>query len=288
MKILIDKMTNGVKGYNMPLTPLVIGIEVIDGFNMYKSISIEDGLVQRANSDGHKLYKDNVIIDEETGLESCDEVIEEIKVISYEEKEFIYKVIKEIEGAHEPNEDVDVFEDGVTELVQYEALKTMVQVPKETIKLDPAMETHYKSKHINFKTDPQEFDAIEVLTEVYQELLDDSELDYLLADVFLSEDEIYFKSSSHSANTGPGFVQLLPGGQCKLKQTVLDVPSKYFEVIQLDSDLDVEIQLAGRAFVDNVLELDEAISSCTIKFINQSDKSKVIRSYTIGYREDAC
>lgn len=265
MKILIDKATQRVTGHNESVTPFCIGIDVVDTFNISKVIQVQAGFKHKVNDHEQLLYKDNIIIDELSGDESYDEVFTKEKVITFNEVPRLYKSVDE-----EGNE-TDI--------------NTVEKVPVEVEQLDPVMIPNMINKVVTLVGNPTEFTAEEILIEIYQGILDETEMDYILADVFLSEDDIDLESPSHAANTGPGLVQLLPGGQCKLKQTNLACASKSFRLIELDADDGIEVYIAGKKFENGFLALTSEIESCTIKFINTTDKPKQIHSFAIVYQE---
>lgn len=278
MKILINKNSNIVKGHNIVPSPFYIVIEVPDGFNLTKVVDVEDGIKQKINELGELLFKDDILVDEETGIETFTEVIDQKKVISFEEKEFEYKspIYENVEDSEGEIQSV------LKEIVKW---TQKADVPTGYIELDPVMIPAFKKKMISILSDPNYFTADEVLENLYQDLLDETELDGILADVFLSEDDIDLDSKAHAADTGPGFVQLLPGGQCKLKQTNIEASAKYFKIIEFRADPGVEIYLAGKKFENGIIELSDPIESGTIKFVNTTGERKNIYSYAIGYQE---
>lgn len=264
MKIFINKKTDIIEGVDIKSTPFNMSINAPEKYNIFKVIQVENGNIHKINQLGQLLFKDNIIVDEFSGEETFSEVTEKIKVLSYEDKVFKYNVM----------------DDGN----QKEILQTS-SVPNEWIELEPIMIPNLVSKSISLLDFPEEFSAEEVLTEIYQKLLDETELDGILADIFLSENDIDLSSNTHAAHTGPGFVQLLPGGQCKLKQTDIEASAKYFKIIEFKADEGVEIYLAGKKFENSILELNDPIESSTIKFVNTTNKLKNVYSYAIGYQE---
>ncbi|MBO8161168.1 MAG: hypothetical protein H0Z24_05980 [Thermosipho sp. (in: Bacteria)] len=234
---------------------------------------------QKLSVNGNPLYwKDIIEVEEQVIEDGYEEVPYEREVLEWETKEetITYTVPKE-EIDPETGETITVYE-------EVQETKT-VQVPKKYGEpYEPVMIDNLVTKTVTLKERPKEFTLEEVLIEKYKGLLEKELLaDYILADCFLNEQDLDLTDPNHSANTGLALVQLLPYGQCKTKSITLEVPAKEFYLIEFDADEGVEIYLAGKKFTDNKVILTDNISTCTIKFVNTTDKPKMIRSYAIGY-----
>lgn len=198
MKILIDRFTNQVVGFNRLATPLEFEINVDDGFTLSKTI-------------------------------------------------------EEITGYTEPTEEG--------------------QEP------EPIAE----QKTVALETSPESFSISEVLGVKYKNVLEASQCDHIIADIFLDESDLDLASPSHSANTGVGILMLLPNGQAKTKSIALEVPAFIFTLLEFDADPDVEIYVAGKIFTNGQAILTEPVQTCTIKFVNTTDKPKQVKAYAVGY-----
>lgn len=135
---------------------------------------------------------------------------------------------------------------------------------------------------VSFQQNAILFTLQEVLQAKYQDILDNSNYDYIIADMFLNEDDLDLTDINHSANTGVALVQLLPQGQVKTKDINLEVPSKDFELLEgvLEG---VDIYINDVKFINNKLSLVEDVGSVVIKFINTTDKFVNLKSYAIAY-----
>lgn len=264
MNIAVDRLTNEVKGLNVAPTPLYVTVEVAEDFDLTKTvttINYENPLVHKEDEQGRKLYKDNV---SEDGL-VFDEVHYEDgkKPVKFEEKEVTNKWTEE-DGQE------------YTEIV-------IVQVPVEFEELEPVMVDNYTTQTVSIKTHPQEFTLEEVLQEKYTKVLESSQKDYILADMFLNEDDIDLEDENHSANTGASILELLPQGQAKTKTIALQAQATEFELLEFKCPDGVEVYLSGKKFVNGKLTLTSPVSNCTIKFVNTTDKKITVNSYAIGY-----
>lgn len=157
------------------------------------------------------------------------------------------------------------------------------RVESERLNFDRAKEPNMISVSVNISEKPEVFTVEDVINLKYQGVLEKSLKDYIIADMFLNENDIDFTNPDHSANTGISLLQLLPNGQAKTKPINLSVPSQSFEILECEAAEGVDIYLAGKKFVDGKLELSSPISNCDIKFINNTNKPIDIKSYAIGY-----
>lgn len=138
-------------------------------------------------------------------------------------------------------------------------------------------------KVITFKDNPTEFTVEEIIQAKYQSMLDNSQKDYILADTFLTEEDLDITDINHKANTGVGFIELQPLGQCKAKTITLEIPAKDFKILEFIADEGIEVYLEEQKFTGGSLALSNEVSSCTIKFINTTNKPKQVKSYAICY-----
>jgi hypothetical protein len=265
LKILINRQTDKVVGVNIPPTPFTIALEIPDDLQVTKVVEYQDGTKHKKNDQDQPLYKDNVVVDPETQEETYDEVTEKSKAVEWEDKDIVEK---------------HVGDDGtITEVDR------VIQVPTKFEELDPVIVPNMLHKSVRLKEEPTEFTLDEILNAKYLEVLNQTEMDYILADIFLSEDDIDLKDESHKANTGKAIVQILPQGQVKTKNIQLASATDTFKLLELNVDDGIEIYIAGKKFVDGIVDLSTPIESCTIKFLNTTDKPKMAFSYAIGYKE---
>ncbi len=136
---------------------------------------------------------------------------------------------------------------------------------------------------ITLETKPEVFTLEEVIEAKYKDMLNNSSCDFVMADMFIDESDLDLNDVNNSANTGVGILQLLPKGQAKTKSTDLETATTNFTLLEFDADPGVEIYVAGKLFTDRRVDLTTQVNSCTIKFVNTTDKPKMIRAYAIGY-----
>ena len=255
MKIYIDRTTERVV-----LQPsfCTYEIEVSDDFNITKTIAVAEGEKQKTNYLGQLLYKTN---EQEAGI--FDETIEAKTVTKTEEKQT-------------PNTYYD--EDGAehTEIIT-------VNEPIEWIDNAPVMIPNVVEKVISFNQCASEFTALEVIQAKYQSVLDNSACDYILADMFLNEDDVDVTDVLHSANTGVGVLQLLPQGQAKTKPLQLETAAATFQLLDFTADDGVTIYIDDVQFNGTTLALPAAVDTVVVTFKNNTDKLRSVRNYAIGY-----
>ena len=268
MNIYINRITNKVRNIDNATSQanLTYIITVPEDFETSKTIQIQDGKVQKVNSNGELLYYvlKEVTTESESYLQPIKEETTESRTITkMEQREVINKW---------------------TDDKGIEQSKTViVDVPVEWVENQKIIIPNMVDKYITFKDSPQEFTVDEIIETKFKNLLEQSNDDHILADMFLNEDDIDLSDSKHSANTGVALMQLLGKGQAKTKTIKLDVPAKSFKLLEFISDDGVDIYLDDTKFVDGKVDLDTVISDCTIKFVNTTDKFKVVNSYAIGY-----
>ncbi len=266
MNILIDKTTNKVAGVNSPANPFQISIDVPEDFTLGKTIQEVSEVQpekQKTNDQGQLLYKGNVIVDAE-GNETYDEVTEAKKATEWEERQVTNKWVDE-EG------------------VKHSETVT-INAPIAWEELEPVMIPNIVNKYVTIKDRPEVFTAEEVLIKKCKGLTGAAGLQHVVADVFLNESDLDLTAPGHSANTGINMVQLLPQGQCVTKEITLAAAADTFTLLEFDAPDGVEIYLN-----EMLLALNEAVTTAAptdkvrIKFVNTTDKLKMVRGYVIGH-----
>lgn len=137
-------------------------------------------------------------------------------------------------------------------------------------------------KSITFAEDPTVFEVEEILQAKYKSLLENTTYDYILADIFLNEEDIDLADKGHLANTGVAIMQLLPNGQTKTKTITLEAAVSSFELLELES-AGVDVYINDVKFVDNKAVLSAATNEVVIKFKNTANKAVDVKSYAIAY-----
>lgn len=268
MNIAVDRQTNKVVGIDIMQNPLNIVIKVPSDFELGKIVKRVDRMnpeIQKRDENGNLLYKD--IKAYENGKETFEERYYEggKKPIKFKNVERIFKYVDQAGKKHEETREIEV--------------------PTEFEELEPVMIENLKDEFVTLKQEPTKFTLEEVLEQKYLNLLNESQYDFVLADMFLEESDLDITDSKHAANTGKGIVEILPNGQVKTKSIKLDTPSKEFCLLDFQRDDEVEMYLAGKKFDSNKITFKEPIESLTIKFINNSNKPRRAFSYAVGYME---
>lgn len=149
--------------------------------------------------------------------------------------------------------------------------------------LPPVTVPNIVQRTVTLLESPQEFTLDDVIQAKYQALMESSDQANVIADLFLEEADLDLTDVDHSANTGVGICEILPGGQVKTKSIQLESPAQTFQLLEFDAEPGVEIHIAGQAFVAGEVTLAAPVETCTIKFINTTDKPASARAYAVGY-----
>lgn len=315
MNILVNRLNNQVEGINTPSTPFNYSIEVNDDFNITKTVEVQEGEIQKVNEEGQPLYLKEIYRTETTQVFwGRDEVLEDtgVPVMIRVQKENIDGHKLYLEPLYEDGEIVDYSEvvhafdeDGTPNepvivevhktsiggrLLYYKDLYTeesneVLDHTEETIEITdvPVMIPNMVNKTVTLKDNCELFDFMEVLQAKYQHVLDESQKDYIIGDMFIDENDLDLEDERHSANTGLALLELLPKGQAKTKTIILAEPTTEFVLLDFVADEGVEVYLSGKKFTEGKLTLTSPISNCTIKFVNTTDSKKTVKSYAIGY-----
>lgn len=152
----------------------------------------------------------------------------------------------------------------------------------ESIDNTPIMVPNLAKKYITFAEDPEAFGVEEILQAKYKSLLENTTHDYILADIFLNEEDIDLADKDHLANTGVAIMQLLANGQAKTKTITLEAAVSSFELLELES-AGADIYINDVKFVNNKAVLSAATNEVVIKFKNTTNKAVDVKSYAIAY-----
>lgn len=258
MNIYIDRITKKIVNQPSPMTYL---IPVSDNFSLIKIIKVIEGEKQKTNDKDELLYKTKGYDDE--GFEIWIDTTESRTITKTEGKEVVNKWTDEENVEHSET--------------------VIVQEPIEWIDNEPIMIPNIVNKIINFIDNPLEFTVEEIIHEKYKNMLEESTYDYILADIFLNENDLNLADPLHSANTGVGILQLLPTGQAITKEIILETSTNIFNLLEFNADPGVDIYINDTKFTDNKAVSNAPLNSCIIKFVNITDKPKMVKSYAIAY-----
>lgn len=253
MQIYIDKINNKV------LTAPTSFTQTIDiPENLTKEIKVYNGMIQKVNDLKQRLYKPK----DEPFQETIQETIEAITVIKYEEKEIVNSYY-----------DSDGIEHND---------KVITQVPVEWVDNEPIMIPNMISKTISFLDSPSSFTVDDLITAKYREVLEKSSYEFIIASEFI-EQNINIKEVDHAANTGIGFIQLLPKGQAKTNLIELDAEASTLELLLYEGDPQVELYVNDVKVQNNKVSLSSKTNNIIVTFKNPTDKALLINAYALGY-----
>ncbi|AZV57912.1 hypothetical protein [Clostridium sp. AWRP] len=241
-------------------SPACITIQVDDNFDCEKVIEVQQGEKQKTDDKGNLLYLDkNKLNVQDNPTETADS-----------------RDVTKTEDKQVTNKWVD--DKGV------EQSKTItVQEPVECYDNEPVMIPNMVDTIIKYSTNPQEFTLDEILEAKYKTILENSQEDNIIADMFIEESDIDLTNKDHKANTGIGIMELLPNGQVVTKSISLAKSTSIFTLLEFNTDAGVDICINNTRFVNGTITLASAVDNVTIKFVNTTNMHKVIKSYAIGY-----
>lgn len=301
-----------------PKTPVSLAVEVSEDFTISKVVQRFDKLVHRENEFGEKLfYKEifkEVITENIIGYDETIYVTDTPIIITSQRRdendnplymENIYdsegvvidrfvttKFMSELGEYNEPimDEVPKLSESGkplylkpIIEEVSSSVLDKIDVTSENTD--NPVMDEAYKDVTINIDESPSEFSAFDVLGKKYSNMLEASNYDYIVADMFLDENDI--DQDKSFANTGVGIVNLPPRGYLTTKSISLEQPAKNIKVANFD-----ELPNGVRMFINDTVviggnvHLKEPMNIIVIKYLNKSNKAVELSSFVLFYSKE--
>jgi hypothetical protein len=216
-------------------------------------------------------------------------VIEEEKTEEVPTGRFILcYTTEEVESQKEDSEGRKLFYKTVEEEVE-------VTTPQETLIIDETDERFVEglervtnevenTKTVTFEESPQEFTYEDIIQYKYLNLVNESQLDELIVEVFTNESSIDLSYENHSGNTGFGFVNLPPSGKVKTVSYPLSSPQKVFNLLEFDGDEGIEIRYGNRLITkESPLVLTSPVDKISFILTNKADTPKDVRSFAVGY-----
>ena len=261
MKLYMDHMTGKLTN-NASKSLFCLEISLDDAFDLEKIIEIQEGEIQKTNDQGQLLYKANLAIDE-MGIEAYEETTDSKRAITIQEQNQQTADTDALDHSSTKNSEV-------IEVAEFKALHP-IMIPKLV------------STTVSVKTHPEHFTLEEIVEGKYKNILEASNSNYILADIFIDENDLDLSDGNHKANTGYGILELLPQGQTQTKLISLEGSSKNFTLLEFDADQGVEIYVNDRKFESNMITFENELDRCIIKFVNTVDKAQKVRSYAVGY-----
>ena len=293
-------------------TPISLDIQVADNFNLSKQVDELDKIVQKEEN-GQKIFLKDVYNysyeDVITGYDETIEVTDTPCMITVQEvdeegnklyTENIYDDLGEVvdtmtttKAVNETGEEnapilkeVQKTSDNgnliylkpIIETIEHKEFSHLEEVTEDTGV--PCMIEVFKKVTKELISSPECFHINEVLESVYLDTVDNSSYDYIVADMFLDENDLDLEKSF--ANTGVGILQLPPKGYAVTKPIQLEQASNLFKVIA-EVPSGISIYVNTKKVVDGVASLTNATSKITLKFTNTTDKYLDVKSYTILY-----
>lgn len=296
-------------------TPISLQVQVPNDFSITKEVDELDKLVQKENEDGEKIYLKEVfnIITEKIpkGYDEtlevtelpCIEIVQEtdedgnklyVEYIYNEEGKPVDTMITTKSHNENGEENIPITKEvqkvsnngnplylkPIFEIIEHKEFDHFEETTEETE--TPCMVEVFKKVTKEINTNPESFTINEALAKVYLNMVDNSQYDYIVADMFISEEDLDLEKSY--ANTGVGVLQLPPKGYVVTKPIPLEQSSNTFKVVYLDPLPEgISMYINTKKVVNGEVTLANATSKLTIKFSNTTNKYLDIKSYTILY-----
>lgn len=284
------------------ITDIIIG-EDEEGNNIYEQIERTYKVLDKyeynepiyvnvhiKDKKGNKLYLKPIKETwEERVVSDVIETTAEIQVFSYKEEEVI-KMIPVVDAncdhvcdKHCKDKCNHVCDENCKPALKYKEVTEIIQVPDEFEENTPVIVPGYKEVEVDILSRAEEFTIIELLEFIYQRELLDKKYNYILADMFINEDDVDLEYREHSANTGAFICSLLPHGKVQLKELELETKAKTFEIIMSEIPTGIDVYINDVKFINSKVMLPSNVDSCVIRFENTTDKPLDIKSYCIAY-----
>lgn len=232
--------------------------------------------IHKTNIDGEYLYSE-LILDENTNEYITIETINEFNSNGDLNIPILIEVQKETENGEK------IFLKPVIETIVEEVFDHTETTTEITDK--PVLKPIYIKAIKDIYNHTEYFSIHEVLEKKLENIIETTEYDSICMDIFLDENDLDLNNSF--ANTGVGILQLPPNGYASTKSIELTGLSKRFELIELDKlPKGINIYINDNQIINNQLELEQAVNSIKISFINTTNKYLDIKSYCIIYKEE--
>lgn len=156
----------------------------------------------------------------------------------------------------------------------------------EYINIEPVLIENYVENTVSLNCDYEYFTFDEVIYELQSEIVGKDNIHNILVSDFIGDESIYdLLQSEHSANTGIGVLQLLPGGMISTKILNITSPSRVFHLKSFNNPADISVYLNDERFIEGTVTLTEDTTYCVVSFVNNTDDFINIGKYII-YREN--
>ena len=227
--------------------------------------------VQVKDEDGNKLYTENICDDEGNVVDTFTTT----KAVN-EDYESNTPIMEEVQKTSDKGN--LVYLKPIIKTIEYPKYDHTEEVTEETDR--PVMVENLAWVSKDLIHNPECFSIHEVLREMYLNIVNNSTYDYIIGEMFLSEDDIELDKSF--ANTGVGIVQLPPKGNVQFKPIELEAPSNKFKVVS-DIPEGMTMYINGKKIKDGLVELSSVTTSIKVKFYNSTGNFLDVNAFTILY-----
>ena len=276
--IVFDRQSRLIRGIDRETLPFERSIQLPFPITLSKQISIPTNqLIQKTNSEGLPLYKENISINPETNEESYTETLSPQTPTEFETQINTYKIII----GETTEEQINEF--GETILISipiYETITNTSQIPISFQENPPILIPEIIIRTVSIENEYMEFSAEEV-TLAKQNAINNANLLKLKA--FDEEVEIS-NFELQNVSSGNGLIILHNLGVITSNPIPLDKLTNMFQ-IYIESQPDITISISG----DNGLTFTDFDSKGKTKLITPTDKVIVkFKNTAINNREIYC
>lgn len=281
--ILFNRTSNFITGIDREKLPYEYSVLTPFPITLSKSIQESTGQqIQKTNSENQPLFKDNIQIDSETGIETFDEVTNPTKVISTQTVTNEYRI-----ATDQYTSETIINELGKEEEIQipiYTTISTSSEIPLETVELEPVLVEEFVNKTYTLENGYMEFDYEEILEAKKQSINNNN----LLKIVAFDEDFLESNLNLSQISVGDGIL-VLHGNNAELTTSPIQLQkSTNMFQIYLESQPNITISISGDnglTFTDfdskGKAKLPTPTDNVIIKFTNTSKNNREIYCYAL-------
>jgi len=278
--ILFNRTSNFITGIDREKLPYEYSVLLPFDIQLSKTRQESTGqLIQKVNSENQTLYKDNIIIDPLTNVETFDEVTYSEKVISTQTQINTYRIATE-----EYTTEIITDEFGEEQVIQtpiYTEIQTTSEVPVSWENLDPIMIPEIINKTVTLENNMLAFNYEEVLEAKIQSINNNS----LTSICYFDEDFLGNDLILSNCSIGDGIL-ILHGQNAQVGSPLIELPTpKSIIELYIESQPEIEVQVSGDninfiPFINNSAILPIPSTTLYFKITNTSTSNREL--YAIG------
>lgn len=264
--IYYDTTNNKVVGLNLKeKTSDIDMVRIADEIlpNITKIVTKKGEYVHKRDSKGNLLYT-RELVDPQTGKVIGTDIMDKSYMYSISERKRLNEGIVYIDSS------MDTINDAVYEVTS-----------KEKIEYDPYIAKEDRDEIVAIKDEPAQFTIEEVLHQKYLDMVNASNLTYIIAfhSATDSEDILVFDSEFMMVNAKGAILR--PGEFISI-HVPLSVPTNKFRLLELSNNK-LQVYLSGNVMTDIVFEFTGKLDNVTIMVKNNTSEIQSLQSFALGH-----